>query len=66
MSMTSLSVVSLIAIVPDSECRMPILIGAFASCARAAGALSTAANAATARLAPWSHLRMDAILILSP
>ncbi len=40
-SMTSLSVVSLIAIVPDSECRMPILI--VSSSAQAAVAPSASA-----------------------
>ena len=48
-SITSLSVVSLIAMVPDSECRMPILM--VSSAARADGAASrpstTAAVAAT-------------------
>ena len=53
MSMTSFSVVSLIAMVPDSECRMPILmVAAAAACARAPDAAPTmaAANAAAPRL----------------
>ena len=42
-SMTSFSVVSLIAMVPDSECRMPTLI---VSCAAALSATDTVASAA--------------------
>ena len=44
-SMTSLRVVSLIAIVPDSECRMPTLIGA--PCANALPAAPASKPAAT-------------------
>jgi hypothetical protein len=46
MSATSLSDVSLMAIVPDSECRMPILIGPLSSAgAGAAGAAGAAPGA---------------------
>ena len=49
-SITSLSVVSLIAIVPDSECRMPILI--VSSAAIAAGAANASAPPRAAPAAP--------------
>ena len=42
-SITSFSVVSLIAIVPDSEWRMPTLIGPFSSAGAGAGAAGAAA-----------------------
>ena len=49
-SMTSLSVVSLIAIVPDSECRMPILIVSSAATAAVAPSASAPPRAAPAAL----------------
>ena len=52
--MTSLSVVSLIAIVPDSECRMPILI--VSSAARAAVAAKR--ERAAQRSAPAARERI--------
>ena len=51
MSATSLSDVSLMAIVPDSECRMPTLIGPLSSAgAAAAGAAGAAPGAGARRL----------------
>jgi hypothetical protein len=53
-SMTSFNVVSLIAMVPDSECRMPTLMVGPVPCACAAGAITLAAPsiAAPASVAP--------------
>ena len=60
-SITSFNVVSLIAIVPDSECRMPILMVAGA-CAWAAGVNNwVAATAAVAKPTPLSHWRNEAM-----
>src|SRR5450756_851962 len=48
-SITSLSVVSLIAIVPESECRMPILMVSSALAAKAPSATAPPTNAPAAR-----------------
>src|SRR3954469_24761994 len=50
MSATSLSDVSLMAMVPDSECKMPTLIGPVSETLAAAGAAATADAAAGAAL----------------
>ena len=60
MSMTSFSVVSLMAMVPESECRMPTLM---VDCAWAEPMAppNVAATAAAARPAPRSQVRTDDI-----
>ncbi len=64
-SMTSFSVVSLMAMVPDRLCRMPILIGS--DWAWAAGAApARPATAIAASPAPRSQFRTEAMLDLSP
>src|SRR5580698_8444512 len=62
-SITSFNVVSLIAMVPDSECRMPILI---VSCARAVPAVppSNVVTAAAAKPTPRSQLRTDSFILV--
>src|SRR5271167_4559379 len=55
MSMTSFNVVSLIAIVPESECRMPILIGGSSACSACAKPKNPKAQA---RPAARSHFRL--------
>ncbi len=62
-SITSFSVVSLIAIVPDSECRMPTLIVSSAARAAVPGTVRPAANKAAAA-APAKKLRLDFIACL--
>jgi hypothetical protein len=47
-SMTSLSVVSLMAMVPESECRMPTLIVSCAEAVPASGNVASAAKDAAA------------------
>ncbi len=64
-SMTSFSVVSLIAIVPDKECRTPILIGSLAPCARAPRA-AAAASAAANDKAPKSRRLIGPGIEISP
>ena len=62
MSITSFNVVSLMAIVPDRLCRMPILTGSVCAIAGAA----RPAMAAAARLAPRSQFRMELMSTVLP
>src|ERR1700692_459961 len=59
-SIRSLRMVSLIAIVPDSECRMPILIVSSA----AAGQVAAAKRQADAAMAPTQKVRLVVRLLL--
>ncbi len=61
-SITSLSVVSLIAIVPDSECRMPTLIVSSAALAGVPGRARLAVS--TAAAAPARQVRLEIIACL--
>src|SRR5271165_7562596 len=69
MSMTSFNVVSLIAIVPESECRMPILIGgssARATCAKPKHANAQARAAARSRFRLGRRVAMSMVPVCPP
>jgi hypothetical protein len=64
MSATSLRTVSLMAMVPDSECRMPTLIGdEDAAWAMACGAANASATDSTADLINVRRFKVDPLMI---